>query len=290
MLYKNRHLLYWNNTYIIIIIMTKDKTYVKPSDVHAPKRFWSLVQVLFDGGAGDSSLAIGRWENEPVLAMRWNGTGDNPLGNPQSRGLPTWFMVPEQHWKQILETEQYNFSDQKITFARDFLDFRRVYFLSPCPNPACPDHQKLALHTFRPNELGKTLKEVERDEFKLYHVICDGFWIPRGQEKDDLTTVLKAAWDNYRLRSEVRVRARLLKDGTIECSWSKIADGRLCSFPPSGPATCDRDQFQRQLKAIGCGASDDQLEIVTAQLAEFRCAELWIPQNTSKFFTVPGAV
>src|SRR5882672_4217503 len=105
----------WNHTCMIM-----NMGYIKASDVHAPKRFWSLIHVIFDGGPGGSSLAIGRWENKPVLAMRWNGTEDNPLGNPQSRGLPTWFIVPDQHWKQILETEQYNFSVQKITFARDF--------------------------------------------------------------------------------------------------------------------------------------------------------------------------
>jgi hypothetical protein len=27
----------------------------------------------------------------------------NALGNPQSRGLPTWFIVPKRHVKQILD-------------------------------------------------------------------------------------------------------------------------------------------------------------------------------------------
>lgn len=281
--------------------MTKDNTYVRPADVHAPKRYWSLVQVLFDGGEGDSSLAIGRWENNPVLAMRWNGTTESPLGNPQSRGLPTWFIVPEQHRKQILETEQYSLSDQKILFARNFLEFKRVYFLSPCPNPACPDYQKLALHTFRPNELEKTLQEVEHDEFKLYHIICDGFWIARGQEKEDLMAVLKGASDNYRLRTEVKVTARLLQDGKIEASWWKITGGQLYSFVagsqphmgpvhPARPTPIDPIQFEKQLRVIGCGASDDQINIANRQLKQSQYAELWIPQNTSKFFTVPGPI
>jgi hypothetical protein len=267
--------------------------YIKPSDVHAPKRFWSLVHVLFDGGAGDSSLAIGRWENRPVLAMRWNGDKDNPLGNPQSRGLPTWFIVPEQHWKQILETEQYSFSDDKITFARHFLELRRVYFLSPCPNPACPDRERLALHTFRPDALEKTLKEVERDEFRLYHIICDGSWIPRGQEKADLTAVLKGAWEHQRLHFEVKVTARLLENGMVDFSSSKIVDGRLLTGPnQTAPTTFKRDQLRdvllRQLKATGCGASDEQIEAFYEELTQSRCAELWIPQNTSQFFTAPG--
>ena len=38
-----------------------------------------------------------------MLAMRWNGNKENPLGNPQSRGLSTWFIVPinigDRSWK-----------------------------------------------------------------------------------------------------------------------------------------------------------------------------------------------
>ena len=274
--------------------MTNNTTYITPFDVHAPKRAWSLVQVLFDGGAGESSLAIGRWENNPALAMRWNGTKDGPLGNPQSRGLPTWFIVPEQHWKQILGTEQYNFSDQKIIFARDFLELKSAYFLSHCPNPACPDQQRLTLHTFLSSELGNTLKALEQDELKLYHIICDGVWKPRGQEKNDLTAGLQASWDNYRLRSQYKVTARLLENGAIECAWSKIKDGQPYSFVhgapphpggahPDRPTPIDRIQFERQLKVIGCGASDDQVHMANEQLAQSRYVELWIPQNTSKF-------
>lgn len=175
-------------------------TYIKPSDVQSPKRLWSLIHVLFDGGEGESSLAIGRWDRKPVLAMRWNGDKQNPLGNPQSRGLPTWFVVPGQHWKQILESEPFkSIHSDAITLARNFLELKRIYFLSPCPNPACQYYRGLVLHSFRSNELEATLGELERDELKLYHIICDGSWKPGPQEKADLAAVLKAALENYRL-------------------------------------------------------------------------------------------
>jgi hypothetical protein len=187
--------------------MTNENTYVKPSDVHSPKRHWSLVHVLFDGGADQPegvdrpetschSLAIGLWDSEPVLAMRWNGGKESPLGNPQSRGLPTWFIVPEQHWEQILEA--YRFSDDKINFARNFLESKLVYFLNHCPYSECRDYRKLVLHQYRTNELGAILDKLERDELKFYHIICDKFWKPSPQEKADLTAVLQPAWDNYR--------------------------------------------------------------------------------------------
>ena len=33
------------------------------------------------------------WDDEPVIATRWNGDDDRPLGNPTSSGQPTWFVV-----------------------------------------------------------------------------------------------------------------------------------------------------------------------------------------------------
>jgi len=180
-------------------------SYIQPADVHAPKRHWSLIAVLFDGGPSDpdnktpNSLAIGRWDNKPALAVRWNGNADNPLGNPQSRGLPTWFIVPEQHWKQILETEHYRFSTDKISFAREFLRSRAVYFLSRCPNPACREFQQLVLHTYRASELQNTIETLKRGELRLYHIICDHSWKPSERDEDALAATLSAAWESYRL-------------------------------------------------------------------------------------------
>ena len=85
--------------------------YVDPKTVVCPKANWSLIKVLRFGdrdekGEDNASLAVGNWDSfddkgpRPVFAMRWNGSGkDTPgVGNPQSRGLPTWFIVPD--WMQ----------------------------------------------------------------------------------------------------------------------------------------------------------------------------------------------
>lgn len=208
------------------------ENYVRPSDVHAPKRHWSLVQVLFDGGEmtddnkwDASSLAIGRWDNTPVLAMRWNGSKDSPLGNPQSRGLATWFIIPAQHTKQILETEHFAFSDDKITFVRDFLESKRVYFVNRCPNPVCRDHQRFVLHQYLTTELESVLDKLRRDELKFYHIICDAFWKPTPPEKEELEKLLKAAWEQHmRGKFTVKVSARLRKDGMVLYSEGPIKD------------------------------------------------------------------
>jgi hypothetical protein len=266
--------------------MTNDITYIRPSDVCSPKRLWSLVQVLFDGGEdrpgnpSNNSLAIGLWGGKPVLAMRWNGNKENPLGNPQSRGLPTWFIVPEQHWKQILETEQYRFSDDKIAFARSFLESRRVYFFSHCPKAECRDYQKLVLQEYRTNELADILEKLKRGDLKFWHIICDGWWEPSPQEKVDLTAVLKTAGENLRLRSEVKLSARLRTDGTVEYAKNGIV------FVGDKPLR--REHLRGQLTANG--APSAQIDAFEKQLAESGSAEMWIPRPTSVFFTVQGPV
>jgi len=91
--------------------------YIPASRVTSPKLHWSLIAVLKDEQDGGGVLAIGRWDNDPVLAMRWNGGGDSPIGNPQSRGLPTWFVVPHTYDEAILGT----LSSDQLTLARNFL-------------------------------------------------------------------------------------------------------------------------------------------------------------------------
>lgn len=74
---------------------TKTHTYIKPHDCHSPKAHWTLVLVLEEAAAGGCAMALGRWDGQPRLGMRWNGSAAvGPIGNPQSRGLPTWFLVP----------------------------------------------------------------------------------------------------------------------------------------------------------------------------------------------------
>ena len=75
-------------------------SYVKPQDVSSPRNRWWLRRVLHDGGEGSWSAADGQWDNEglwsDVLAVRWNGSSGPGIGNPQSRGLATWFIVPNE--------------------------------------------------------------------------------------------------------------------------------------------------------------------------------------------------
>ena len=75
-------------------------SYIRPGEVESPKSRWRLHLVLYDGGEDNWSAAEGQWEHDgrwdTVLAIRWNGKDGDRLGNPQSRGRPIWFIVPEE--------------------------------------------------------------------------------------------------------------------------------------------------------------------------------------------------
>ena len=91
--------------------------YIVPSEVVSPKKIWGLIAVLDDEGTENgSALAIGRWDGEVFLALRWNGTEAKPNGNPQSRGVPTWFIVPHKFEEDILQNK--GLSPDKVTMAR----------------------------------------------------------------------------------------------------------------------------------------------------------------------------
>jgi hypothetical protein len=94
-----------------------EKRYVRPEKVTAPKRRWALVSVLCDDGEGETALALGTWEGEPRLAMRWNGSAKRPIGNPQSRGMATWFLLPPKLNKAIVE----DLPRENKALARSFL-------------------------------------------------------------------------------------------------------------------------------------------------------------------------
>ena len=76
-------------------------TYTKPDEVRSPREHLILICVLLDQGEGTAaagggrySIAIVEWDGVRRLAIRWNGTKQRPAGNPQSRGIATWFVLP----------------------------------------------------------------------------------------------------------------------------------------------------------------------------------------------------
>jgi hypothetical protein len=94
--------------------------YIRPADVISPKAHWSLIDVLLDRGEGNCAYSLGIWDGERRIGFRWNGTADNELGNPQSRGLPTWTMLDPGIHQKIIE----QLPSEKLAIARGFLGVR----------------------------------------------------------------------------------------------------------------------------------------------------------------------
>jgi hypothetical protein len=79
-------------------------SYVEPAAVLSPKASVRSVEVIYSTGNGGWSLARIGWENSQSVGIRWNGSDDEPgIGTPQSRGNPTWFILPEDLHDVILQ-------------------------------------------------------------------------------------------------------------------------------------------------------------------------------------------
>lgn len=78
--------------------------YIEPATVLAPKASIRSVEILYSTGNGGWSVARVGWEGSERVGIRWNGAEHGPgIGNPQSRGNATWFILPEELEKVILE-------------------------------------------------------------------------------------------------------------------------------------------------------------------------------------------
>lgn len=70
--------------------------YIKPQAVLSPaSRVRTVLEVIHDPGENRMSVARIIWDEQERIATRWNGNSAQPLGNPVSRGRPTWFVVDD---------------------------------------------------------------------------------------------------------------------------------------------------------------------------------------------------
>ncbi len=95
--------------------------HVAPTAVVSPKARLQLLKVLLDRGPGDAAYALAQWDGNACIVFRWNGTDDQPLGNPQSRGLPTWVVLDDKLHDAIVDGLLKDAPDLQ-PFARTFLE------------------------------------------------------------------------------------------------------------------------------------------------------------------------
>jgi hypothetical protein len=100
--------------------------YIPAKDVVSPKDMLKVIRVLSDPGPSTDSIGVvsyaaGFWEDRPVILSRWNGTNDgNPIGTPQSRGLPVWFVLDDNMYSFVSQFLD-QIAPQHSEFLRGFL-------------------------------------------------------------------------------------------------------------------------------------------------------------------------
>ena len=79
--------------------------YIPPKDATSPQDHWNLSCVVYDGGPGNIAVAFGQWDENEVVALRWNGNSQphKEVGNPQSSGFPTWFILPHEFGVAVIK-------------------------------------------------------------------------------------------------------------------------------------------------------------------------------------------
>ena len=73
---------------------------VNPWTVISPQKRLSQMRPIHN--TVDWSMAIGMWDANRALLIRWNVTETSQMGNPVSRSHPTWFVLPSDLWDVVL--------------------------------------------------------------------------------------------------------------------------------------------------------------------------------------------
>ena len=86
-------------------------SYINPKTVASPKNLVSNLEIIYDAGPSEDSWAVARftWAGRPTpsIGIRWNGNPSSKgVGTPQARGVPTWFLVPEDLEDAVLSAAQ----------------------------------------------------------------------------------------------------------------------------------------------------------------------------------------
>ncbi|HXB22310.1 MAG TPA: hypothetical protein VNV88_13055 [Candidatus Solibacter sp.] len=99
-------------------------SYVDPKTVLSPKGSVSDVQVIFNVGPVEGSWSVAKlvWQGESAVGIRWNGDEKRKTGTPQSRGNPTWFIVPWELAPRVLEEAERLASQANQNLAAGYRD------------------------------------------------------------------------------------------------------------------------------------------------------------------------
>ena len=75
--------------------------FLNPKEILSPKGRVNNIDVLEE--TEFYTIVILEWDGKDSLAVRWNPLKEEELGTPASRGVPTWFILPESIAKSYLK-------------------------------------------------------------------------------------------------------------------------------------------------------------------------------------------
>lgn len=93
--------------------MNKDKRVLKAFEVVSPKANLKVIKQI-EVENQHYTIAEVKWKEETAIGIRWNCTEnerknknqkDKFIGTPNSRGYPTWFILPNDFLKDLMNEE-----------------------------------------------------------------------------------------------------------------------------------------------------------------------------------------
>jgi hypothetical protein len=223
----------------------KKMSYIEPKDVISPKAHWHLFDVVLDRKEGRCAYALGTWDGERRIGFRWNGDSQSgPLGNPQSRGLPTWTMLdPALHEaviavlppeKQMLAKSYLGVrttAEQRAIIASiwKFHDDQTIKITSASPPVALLDGPLLIMHVVPfsafEGQQTKAGSEIFRNPDKFSPI---GANYARDSKLDYDGLLLGSNQEG--LAKQQRAYVHVFRSGAIEAVTSSLARGREGEF------------------------------------------------------------
>ena len=99
--------------------------YIRPEDVLSPRDKVKNLEIIINNDKEDYSIALLEYNGTECVGVRWNTTNEKKdnIGTPQSRGIPTWFILP----KEIAEVYLEKFLKEKEKKENDLKNRIKLY-------------------------------------------------------------------------------------------------------------------------------------------------------------------
>jgi len=154
---------------------------MRPEKVTSPRSSWQLVNVIWSGPDSEPpnktiwSMAMGYYDGDPVLTIRWDGETDEHKGMPISTGHPVWFVLPGELYEMLMKTVYV--PEEKRAYIKKFLGLGEMDVANMTQVDKCKRIMALLIAEAQTNgillvereinDLLKTTNEIDQREIML---------------------------------------------------------------------------------------------------------------------------